>query len=437
MWAFAVPILFMEIFVDTLLPSAVFSLVMYTACIFTIPSVGRYLDNSNRWFVMKYAILLENFAIVLSSLVMGLILLVTNADGIHKPEWTPKLVGLFAVTLVCGGVGQVLNDAQTLGIEKDWVVVIARDDSEALSALNTILRRIDLACKILSPMAFGIIMDFAGGNPTTRAMIGAATVGLWNLISTPLEYYMTRDIYDLNPDLASKETMIEDPREEKDDSTIKAYLRMWREYMRHPVFLVSFSFCALYMTILDGGALNTAYLKWRGIPDSLLGTSRGAGAVTGLVGTFLFPRLCHVIGKVERVAVVSVWLFWLSLIPVVFAFMFAGESTTSDYVMLACMTVSRTWLWNADLAETQIMQEWVEPSRRGSINSMQTATYQFFWILIQLMGIIFHDPAQFESLVLFSLASVFASAIGFTMWNWRYGVRRELYVRKPNTIVKR
>jgi iron-regulated transporter 1 len=139
--------------------------------------------------------------------------------------------------------------------------------------------------------------------------------------------------------------------------------------------------------------------------------------------------MCRWIGKVERVAVFGVWLFWLTLVPVAFAFLFTGESTTSDYIMLACMILSRTWLWNADLAETQIMQEWVEPSKRGSINSMQTATYQFFYILIQLMGMIFHDPANFESLVFFSLASVFASAAGFTIWNWKYGVNRHLYVR--------
>ncbi|GLE11756.1 hypothetical protein PINS_up024395 [Pythium insidiosum] len=286
MWQFAIPILFMEVFVDTLLPSAMFSLVMYTACIFTIPSVGRLIDRTNRWTVVKYSIVFENFMIIASSAVLGLILLVTNADGVHKPEWTPKLTSLFGITLVCGGIGQILNDAQTLAIERDWVVVLAGDDSGELASLNTTMRRIDLSCKILGPMAFGIIMDFAGDDPTTRAMIGAATVGIWNLISTPLEYAMSRDIYVLNPELAVKDTS-DNADDDNDDSdrpsrcgllaSMRHYARMWRSYFRHPVFLLSFAFCALYMTILDGGALNTAYLKWRGIPDSILGLSRGAG----------------------------------------------------------------------------------------------------------------------------------------------------------------
>ncbi|KAG1693920.1 hypothetical protein DVH05_022842 [Phytophthora capsici] len=37
MWEFAIPILFMEIFVDTLLPGACFSLVMYATCVIMIP----------------------------------------------------------------------------------------------------------------------------------------------------------------------------------------------------------------------------------------------------------------------------------------------------------------------------------------------------------------------------------------------------------------
>jgi hypothetical protein len=321
MWEFAVPILFMEIFVDTLLPSAFFSLVMYATCLVAIPSVGRQLDAANRWKAMRLAIVLENATIIASTGLLGAMLLLTDADGLHKPEWTWTLTLLFVGTLVCGGVGQVLSEAQTLGIERDWVVIIAQSSgverSTALAGLNTILRRIDLACKLLGPLAFGIIMDFAGRDPTTRAMIGASTVAIWNGLSTPLEYFMTRDIYKLVPGLATKEEEeLGSPGDEEQrqaaKSTLSRYTEMWRNYTKHPVFLLSFSYCSLYMTVLDNGSLNTAYLKWRGVPDSLLGSSRGAGAVFGLLGTVLFPYLRRSIPRLERVAVLSIWLFWLS-----------------------------------------------------------------------------------------------------------------------------
>ncbi|OWY92155.1 Ferroportin transmembrane protein, partial [Phytophthora megakarya] len=391
--------------------------------------------------------ILENFVIVVNSVILVVILLVTNADGAHKPEWTMQLTLMFAGTLVCGGVGQVLNDAQTLGIERDWVVVIAGPDNSAgLAKLNTTMRRIDLSCKILGPMAFGFIVDFAGNDVTTRAMIGAAVVGLWNLISMPLEYYMTHDIYHLVPELAVHTLHEEEQVEGKGQvsptssdaelGTLSRYGKMWSKYVNHPVFLVSFSFCALYMTILDGGALNTAYLKWRGVSNSLLGASRGAGALAGLVGTLIFPCLQTYMKRVERVAVFSVWLFWLCLAPVLLAFLFTGESVVSDYVMLTCMVVSRSWLWSTDLAETQIMQEWIAPNQRGAINSMQTATYQLFYILILLSGMVFHDPRQFEALLVFSLAAVLASAMGFTYWGIKYGRHRDIYVSARTSPVK-
>ncbi|GMF63790.1 unnamed protein product [Phytophthora fragariaefolia] len=387
---------------------------------------------------MQFAIVLENANIIASTVLLGSILLITNADGLHKPEWTWSLTLLFVGTLFCGGVGQVLSEAQTLGIERDWVVIIAQNSggecSATLASLNTILRRIDLACKLLGPLAFGVIMDFAGDDPTTRAMIGASTVAIWNAFSTPLEYFMTRDIYNLVPELAVKEpdtSNDEDQQQSAVDnkSTLSRYAAMWRNYSQHPVFLLSFSYCALYMTILDNGSLNTAYLKWRGVPDSLLGSSRGAGAVFGLLGTMLFPYLRRTISRLERVAVLSIWLFWLCLAPVLVAFLLAGESRVSDYVMLCCMVGARVWLWSADLAETQIMQEWIEPSRRGAINAMQTATYQLFYMLIQLMGVVFHDPREFEALVFFSIATVLAAAVGFTVWDVRFGRHRPLLVR--------
>ncbi|TYZ65209.1 hypothetical protein PybrP1_003984 [[Pythium] brassicae (nom. inval.)] len=431
MWQFAVPILFIEVFVDTLLPSALFGLAMYTTCIAAVPSVGRFIDKTNRWSVMKFSIVAENLVIVLSTVVLGLILFVADADGVHKPTWTPQLLGLFALTLVCGGVGQVLNEAQTLAVERDWVVVLAGNDSNVLARMNTAMRRIDLSCTILAPMAFGVIMEFADSDPTLRALTGAAVVGVWNLLSTPLEYVLTRDVYTLAPLLAVKDPTAHGSATRGGRSQ---YAAMWREFFRHPVFLLSASFSMLYMTVLNGSALNTAYLTWRGVPESVLGASRGAGAVSGLLGTLAFPLLRKLLGRVELVAVVSVWLFWASLAPVALAFVVAGESVASDYVLVGCTVASRAWLWTTDLAEVQAMQEWVEPHRRGAINAMQTAAYQLCYIAMQCVGIAFSDPRQFEALVLVSISSVLLSAMGFTVWELRVGRRRDEYALQTDRL---
>jgi iron-regulated transporter 1 len=198
------------------------------------------------------------------------------------------------------------------------------------------------------------------------------------------------------------------------------YIVMWKHYVHHPTFLASFSFCALYMTVLCGNSLNIAYLQWRGVSLSLLGGSSGMGALFGLIGTLLFPILVRQMQSVERVAVLSVWLFWLTLLPVGAVFFFKGESRASDFIMIGAVLVSRMWLWCTDLAETQIMQEWVEERQRGLINAMQMATSKVFYILILLTGLIFSDPRQFEALVFMSIAAVGSAAIGFTAWFFKF-----------------
>ena len=192
----------------------------------------------------------------------------------------------------------------------------------------------------------------------------------------------------------------------------------WKLYYKHPVFIMSFSFCLLYMTILDGGTLNTGYLKWRGVSDGVLGGARGIGAVFGLVGTFAFPMMVKLYnGSLEKVAVVSVWAFWISLLPVVCSFLIWGDkSNVSDYTMICSMIVSRAFLWMTDLAETQIMQVRVEECNRGFMNGMQSATSKISNIVILLFGILFSNPVDFLYLVIYSMLAVLASAIGFSYW---------------------
>ena len=55
--------------------------------------------------------------------------------------------------ILLGCVGEVMNQAQTLALERDWVVVIAEQSGNPLKTLNMLMRRIDLSCKLLAPAA--------------------------------------------------------------------------------------------------------------------------------------------------------------------------------------------------------------------------------------------------------------------------------------------
>ncbi|RHY05357.1 hypothetical protein DYB25_000569 [Aphanomyces astaci] len=340
-----------------------------------------------------------------------------TTPGVH---WSWPMIGLFGVTVVAGAVGQAYTDAQTLSIQQDWVVVVARETGVPLGDWNASLRRIDLICKLASPVAFGLIMDFAGDAPMTRAATGAAVVGVWNLLAAPLEYCMRVDTYHFVPALHDQPNQLK----KKPTLNFTQYFASWTEYFNHPTFLASFSFCALYMTVLTGDGLNSAYLQWRGVPLSLLGTyaglSSGLGGLFGFLGTLVFPVLLGCLGSIERVSVWSVWCFWATLVPVWVACVWYGESSVSDYIMMVAVLFSRMWLWSCDLGETQIMQEWVEADRRGSINAMQNATSKLFYIAVLLVSVFCSDPREFVTLVSVSVGAVLSSAIGFTVWYARH-----------------
>ena len=426
----------MEIFVDTLLPSAIFSLVSYTGCVLFMPSIGKLVDKCNRFELMRWSLTVETIFIILSCGLLRGIMYLTNADGHHRPTWSIELYILFAMVVLCGAVGQIFNNAQTLSIERDWVVVLStqipkhkRNAEEAsaalLTAFNTTMRRIDLSCKVLSPSVFGFIMEYAGNDTTQRATIGTAIIALWTLLSFPLILTMTYDLYCFVPSLQVKEHFPSSSPPTTSTTSRKVghcskhfsnFKKQWIKYSHHPVFYMSISFCLLYMTILSGGSLNIGYLKWRGVSDGILGMSGGAGAISGLIGTFFFAPVLKMVGSVEKVAVVSCWLFWCSLLPILLAFFVFGESRLSDGIMIGSIVLSRAFLWMCDLAETQVMQQWVKPQERGIINAMQKATSQFSFIVILLAGIAFSDPSDFFVLVNVSILAVFFASVGFTLW---------------------
>jgi solute carrier family 40 (iron-regulated transporter), member 1 len=448
MWQFAVPLLFMEIFVDTLLPSALFSLALYLGCIAAMPAAGRWVDRAPRLLVVGRAIAVDNACILLSTALLCVLLAATNEDkrwaAAHPalpppPAWSARNIGLFVGINVLGVVAEVMNQVQTLALERDWVVVLTAGDSAALAEMNRVMRRVDLLCAILAPTAYGFLMQFSGGTTQARALVGSAMVGLWNLVSAPLEYVLVRDVHASHPRLSElKPKQQQQQQQQQGQADVgkknpteagRGFFGSWRLYWEHPTYLCSVAFCALWCTVLDNGTLMTAYLVWRGVPQSAIGINRGAGAAFGLVGTFLFPRIARWAGSLLRAGLVSVWLFFALLLPCAVSFALLGESSVSDFALIGCMVLSRAGLWAFDLAETQIMQEWVGEHQRGTINGMQTATYQMFYVAIQALGMVIHDPRDFGVLVVFSVAAVGCSAVAYTVW-----VRRPATARREEEL---
>ena len=142
--------------------------------------------------------------------------------------------------------------------------------------------------------------------------------------------------------------------------------------------------------------------------DGALGASRGAGALLGIVGTFLFPGLLRCCGALPRAGSVAIWLQWFTLSPVAICLLLQeygglpdtlGGARVTAVAMVVCVVLSRPWLWCFDLAEAQALQEYVHDGARGTVSAVQTAVCQLFTLLVSLQGLVFHDPAQVSLLL--------------------------------------
>ena len=146
------------------------------------------------------------------------------------------------------------------------------------------------------------------------------------------------------------------------------------------------------------------------------GFSRGLGAVFGLLGTSVYLSISSVFKSTERSGVVAIWLFWIILFPGVVSFYLSGESRITDFVLMGSMAAGRIGLWSYDLVITQLVQDNVAETERGIFSSIQRASYQMFFVVMQVLGMIFYDPRQFIILVTFSVVVVLGAAVIYTVW---------------------
>lgn len=71
----------------------------------------------------------------------------------------------------------------------------------------------------------------------------------------------------------------------------------WGPYFRQGIWPAALALALLYLTVLSLGLMMTAYLKWVGMTEAELSLYRGAGAVSGLLATAVFPFLHRPAGK--------------------------------------------------------------------------------------------------------------------------------------------
>lgn len=412
LWQFAIPILFITIWPDTLLPSVIFNFCFYNVKLFMVPLAGRFVDTTDRLNLVKWGTFGQNTCTCISAALLIILGMNVSKSGAAFRDSAEDTV-MFAVLIGVGIVGDIFNVAGTIGVEKDWIVVIADGNDETLTYLNATLRRIDLSCKFAAPLVFGILSQLPS-QPMNQIYVGGGMVFGWNLLSVAPIYCSWRSVYYEYPALQN----VKPPKEQQ--NPFRVILQSSKTYVSHRVFGASFAYCCLYFTVLsDHHPLTTAFLKKDGVSNSALGVARGLGGLFGILGTHIFPHMRKALG-VYWAGVVAAFAFVICIDPISISYYGVTDSggASRAYVMLMAIVVSRMFLWCFDLANAQTMQECIADDQRGEVNSMQNATCTLMELMMATAALFCSN--DFPVLIVASALGVTTAALILTLWSCRH-----------------
>ena len=421
MWQFGI-VLFMAYLTN----NSLFFVAMagFASCLMlslTAPSIGRALDRTDRLVAVRNTLIVKGVSVIAGYVLCGVLARTKHGDDAVDPHKYPSI---YAIPILCA-IAQVAFSAVPLCVEKDWIVVLSDGDSSWLSSTNSTLRQIDLACKSFAPAITGFI--FSSFTQPQDAVILLVT----NTGAVVLLYAFLRDVY-LSWEPLSRRKGFNDfdfPDDKGDaganmeiaasssssaDATAKERSKTSiMMFLQSGVALPMISYSFLYLTVLSFGSIMIVYLRYRGMTDHNIGIHSGISALFGFAGSKAYPILAKNWG-IWLTALRSIW-FQCVLVAIASATFWFSESMASTYILCYCVILSRSGLWLFDLSVSQIVQETLSESIRGSVNGTWRSLYAMFDMMAFVFTMCFSDPNEFMVLCFVSALMVFCATASFTV----------------------
>lgn len=174
---------------------------------------------------------------------------------------------IFVAITANGCVLKLATVGMNVCIERDWVMTIAASNDRSLLRLNTIMRRIDLLCKLLAPL-FVSLLTSTIGYPLSAIVLLA--IGVLTMV---FEFLFVKIVYRKFlvlgtprlsrrvPETSELEDVAPTQPETKSydwrrwpglsQAWLGQQLQDWKEFVHHPIF-ISTSFPSLSSINIDG-----------------------------------------------------------------------------------------------------------------------------------------------------------------------------------------
>lgn len=408
---FAAVLLLSNIYPGTLLPLSVYALCRALAAMIFSPIIGHHIDRANRLAVIRCSILGQRSAVAFSCI--GFLMLLSFNEELSSTVQYAILLGL----ILLGVVEKLCIIMNTISVERDWVVVIADKDEALLQEMNSQMRRIDLFCKLVSPLAIALLDGFS-------SVVVISSTLVVNLISVLAEYFLIAWVYQHTQSLSRQVPRAQDSMQDAGTATkpepneilIRMIVTPFKQlnwYSRSSAFLPSLSLSLLYLTVLSFSGQMVTYLLTLQHPHFTsidIGILRTIATLLEISATFLAPVLINHLGAV-RAGIWSLCCQCLCLTPSILQF-WTNDLTPSisNYIFILSVVLSRVCLWSFDLTAQLQVQNSVDANQRGSFSATEASLQNFFELCAFAMTIVWSKPEQFKYPATVSLVAVYVAA---------------------------
>src|SRR5437763_1676450 len=239
---------------------------------------------------------------------------------------------------------------------------MAGGDTSVLNIMNSQMRRIDLFCKLVSPLAIALV----DGISTSVAI---QTIFWTNAASVAIEYALMARTYAALPVLALRVRPDDNASLDNgappmtSEGTLSSALSQCRQllqdlkvYFHHPALLPSLSLSLLYLTVLSFSGQMVTYLLSVGYTSANIGFVRSVSGVAEMSATWLAPLAMTKLGAIRA----GIWfLSWqmICLTVAVGLFLIERSAVWAASYLVAGVIASRIGLWGLDLCAQIIIQE--------------------------------------------------------------------------------
>ncbi|KAH7403398.1 hypothetical protein BKA64DRAFT_722147 [Cadophora sp. MPI-SDFR-AT-0126] len=301
---------------DTLTAAAIRGIIRTLASICFSSMVGRWVDqNPNRLRTLLSTISVNRVAVIGASILWFFIVAPNAAPssfGISNHEVSDATVplflkgGIFTLVLFLGILEALSASGNMLSMERDWVVTAAAPDGQAydLTHLNSIMRRIDLICKLIAPILISLIIS------ATNTRIGVLVVGSMSALSWAVEIFCAKRVWNLNPRLQGLKLTDVESADTQDLHPVRnlnrfvqglyRYAQDFKNYFLSTVWVPSMALSLLHLSALAYSATFITFLLSTGFSLQLITIARAVGSLVEISSTVVTPVGVQYLGKAKN-----------------------------------------------------------------------------------------------------------------------------------------